>query len=92
MANDNHIDNPLDPAAVVRGLEQLWGPAVFVGPAGANKDPVTPEQLQEYQKAFMEEVRKGDLLFHGDGALARKDWRQPLQLGNGLRDVSSHGR
>ncbi len=43
---------------------------VFVGPASANKDPVTPEQLKAYEDAFMEEVRKGDLLFHGDGATA----------------------
>lgn len=39
-------------------------------PASANKDPVTPEQLKAYQDAFMEEVIKGDLLFHGDGATA----------------------
>jgi thiosulfate dehydrogenase len=50
----------------------IVGTAVFVGPAGANKDPVTPEQLEEYQAAFMEEVRKGDLLFHGDEALKKK--------------------
>jgi thiosulfate dehydrogenase len=40
------------------------------GPAGAHKDPVTPQQLKSYQEAFMEEVKKGDLLFHGDGATA----------------------
>ena len=48
------------------------GAAVLVGPASANKDPVTPEQLKAYQEAFMEEVRKGDLLFHGDAATAKK--------------------
>ena len=37
-----------------------------------NKDPVTPEQLKAYQEAFMEEVKKGDLLFHGDAATAKK--------------------
>jgi thiosulfate dehydrogenase len=46
--------------------------AALVVPAGANKDPVTPAQLKAYQEAFMEEVRKGDLLFHGDAALAKK--------------------
>lgn len=40
-----------------------------VGPASANKDPVTPKQLKLYEEAFMEEVRKGDLLFHGDAAM-----------------------
>jgi thiosulfate dehydrogenase len=44
--------------------------AALVGPASANKDPVTPQQLKAYQDAFMEEVKKGDLLFHGDGATA----------------------
>ena len=42
--------------------------AALVGPASANKDPVTPQQLKAYQDAFMEEVKKGDLLFHGDAA------------------------
>ena len=46
--------------------------AVVVGPATANKDPVTPEQLKVYQEVFMEEVRKGDLLFHGDAAMAEQ--------------------
>ena len=50
----------------------IVGTAVLVGPAGANKDPVTPEQLKEYQEAFMDEVRKGDLLFHGDAAMAKQ--------------------
>src|SRR5918999_1462057 len=40
--------------------------AVLVGPASAHKDPVTPQLLTAYQQVFMEQVRKGDLLFHGD--------------------------
>ena len=46
--------------------------AVFVGPVNAHKEPATPEQLKAYNDAFLEEVRKGDLLFHGDGATAKK--------------------
>jgi thiosulfate dehydrogenase len=46
--------------------------AGLAGPASAHKDPVTPEQLKAYQDAFMDEVRKGDLLFHGDGATAKE--------------------
>jgi thiosulfate dehydrogenase len=46
--------------------------ALVVGPAGANKDPVTPEQLKAYDEVFMEQVRIGDLLFHGDAATAKK--------------------
>jgi thiosulfate dehydrogenase len=46
--------------------------AVLVGPAVANKEPVTPQQLQAYEEAFMEQVKKGDLLFHGDDATAKQ--------------------
>jgi len=46
--------------------------AVLVAPANAHKDPVTKEQLKSYKDAFMEEVRKGDLLFHGDAATAEQ--------------------
>ena len=46
--------------------------AVLVGPANANKDPVTPQQLQAYEEAFMEQVKKGDLLFHGDATTAKQ--------------------
>ena len=45
---------------------------IVVGPANANKDPVTPQQLQAYDDAFMEQVKKGDLLFHGDAATAKE--------------------
>ncbi len=41
------------------------------GPAHADKTPVTPEQLKQYNDVFMAEVRKGDLLFHGDAATAK---------------------
>jgi thiosulfate dehydrogenase len=50
----------------------LAGVAVLVGPAGANKTPVTPQQLQAYDEVFMEQVRTGDLLFHGDDATAKR--------------------
>jgi thiosulfate dehydrogenase len=46
--------------------------ALVVGPASANKDPVTPQQLKAYEDAFMEQVRIGDLLFHGDATTAKK--------------------
>jgi thiosulfate dehydrogenase len=46
--------------------------AVLISPARANKDPVTPQQLEAYQQAFMDEVKKGDLLFHGDEATAKQ--------------------
>jgi thiosulfate dehydrogenase len=50
----------------------IAGVAVLIGPANAHKDPVTREQLNAYTEAFMDEVKKGDLLFHGDAAMAKK--------------------
>jgi thiosulfate dehydrogenase len=44
----------------------------ITGPALAQHAPTTPEQLKHYEEVFMEEVRKGDLLFHGDAAMAKK--------------------
>jgi thiosulfate dehydrogenase len=49
----------------------LVAAAFLAGPANANKDPVTPQQLAAYQQVFMDEVRKGDLLFHGDEPTAK---------------------
>ena len=63
--------------------------AVLVGPAKANKTPVTPQQLEAYDQVFMDEVRKGDLLFHGDDATAEADGGQTHHLSDGLRDVPS---
>jgi thiosulfate dehydrogenase len=45
--------------------------AALTGPASAHKDPVTPQQLKAYQEVFMAQVKKGDLLFHGDAATAK---------------------
>ena len=44
----------------------------LIGTADAHKTPVTREQLEAYNDAFMEEVRKGDLLFHGDSDTAKQ--------------------
>ena len=69
----------------------LVGAALLVGPANAHKDPVTPEQLKAYHDAFIEEVRKGDLLFHGDAATAKKMGVNLSDHRNGLCNVPSHG-
>jgi thiosulfate dehydrogenase len=45
--------------------------AALVGPTDAHKTPVTPQQLNAYNEAFMAEVRKGDLLFHGDAETSK---------------------
>jgi thiosulfate dehydrogenase len=36
--------------------------------AQAHKEKFTAEQLKAFDEVFMEQVRVGDLLFHGDGA------------------------
>ncbi|MBZ0160480.1 hypothetical protein [Candidatus Methylomirabilis sp.] len=36
-------------------------------PAFAHKAKHTPEQLKAFEQAFLEQVKVGDLLFHGDG-------------------------
>jgi thiosulfate dehydrogenase len=41
-------------------------------PAYAHKEKHTPEQLKAFEDVFMEQVRLGDLLFHGDGATEKK--------------------
>ena len=45
---------------------------VIVVPARANKTPVTPQQLAAYEQVFMDQVKKGDLLFHGDEPTAKQ--------------------
>jgi thiosulfate dehydrogenase len=40
--------------------------------ATAHKDRHTPEQLKAFQDVFMDMVRTGDLLFHGDEATQKK--------------------
>jgi thiosulfate dehydrogenase len=38
----------------------------------AHKEKHTPEQLKAFYDVFIEQVRIGDLLFHGDGATEKK--------------------
>jgi thiosulfate dehydrogenase len=38
----------------------------------AHKEKHTPEQLKAFQDVFMEQVRLGDLLFHGDAETEKK--------------------
>ena len=59
--------------AAALSLASVLGAVVFAaGPARAHKDPVTADQLKSYQDAFMSEVKRGDLLFHGDAATAKE--------------------
>jgi len=46
--------------------------AADVQQVSAHKEKHTPEQLAAFQQVFMEQVRIGDQLFHGDGATERR--------------------
>ncbi len=50
----------------------LAGIVLFAGPAASHKTPITTEELKAQQDAFMDAVRKGDLLFHGDPNTAKQ--------------------
>jgi thiosulfate dehydrogenase len=59
------------------GCVVLAGTALFVVAGGGNwalahKIKHSPQQLNAFNQVFMEQVRVGDLLFHGDGATARR--------------------
>jgi len=59
--------------AVVLGL----GVAALVGTASldralAHKEKHTPDQLKVFEDLFIEQVKAGDQLFHGDDATAKK--------------------
>lgn len=41
-------------------------------PALAHKAKHTPEQLKAFEQVFLEQVKVGDLLFHGDGATQKR--------------------
>ena len=40
--------------------------------AGAHKEHHSPDQLRAFEEVFMEQVKIGDLLFHGDEATQKK--------------------
>jgi len=66
------------------GLSGLLILAILVsgGLALAHKEKHTPEQLQAFNEEFMEQVRIGDLLWHGDKATQE-------QLGVNLSDTGA---
>jgi len=45
---------------------------LVVTSAGAHKDKHTAQQLKAFQEVFMDQVRVGDLLFHGDDGAQKK--------------------
>jgi len=45
---------------------------IDAGPARAHKEAHTAEQLKAFQDVFIEQVKIGDLLFHGDGETQKR--------------------
>jgi thiosulfate dehydrogenase len=78
MGNSRLTRHRLLAAAILTGILAFVGPGDGTAladeadlPAGihlVHKKPHTAEQLKAFTDFFMEQVRKGDLLFHGDGA------------------------
>ena len=58
--------------AIATVVTVLFVAALGVEQAFAHKAPHTNEQLAAFEQVFMEEVRTGDLLFHGDVATEKK--------------------
>lgn len=58
---------PLAAAAVIACVALAYGTAVF-----AHKEPHTAEQMKAFEDAFMEQVKAGDELFHGDPATEKR--------------------
>jgi thiosulfate dehydrogenase len=54
------------------GAAALLVLAVHTEQAWAHKEKHTPEQLAAFEQVFMEQVRVGDLLFHGDAATEKR--------------------
>ena len=69
MTSGTAIRSALFCVAAIVAVAALFGLGRI---AFAHKTPVTPAQLKAYHDALMAEVRKGDLLFHGDEATAKQ--------------------
>ena len=58
--------------AFALSLGLVLGVTVETERALAHKEKHTPEQLKAFEEAFIEQVKIGDLLFHGDDATQKK--------------------
>lgn len=59
---------------IILGVSACFGLYLSIGTGTvmAHKAKHTPEQLKAFEDVFMEQVRIGDLLFHGDAATEKK--------------------
>lgn len=63
----NYLARFAFPTALM-ALALLFGASLLMDQAVAHKEAHTPEQLKAFEDGFMEQVKIGDLLFHGDAA------------------------
>jgi thiosulfate dehydrogenase len=68
----NHKQIPY--ARLGAGASLSFCVALLVGsaPVAAHEKPHSPKELQAYEEEFKEQVRLGDLLFHGDAATEKQ--------------------
>ncbi len=57
---------------IVAAVAALLPVAIGTGVVFAHKERHTAEQLAAFEQVFMEQVRTGDLLFHGDAATEKR--------------------
>ena len=57
---------------IAAGVAELFFLAIDTEPAFAHKEKHTSDQLEAFQAVFMEQVKIGDLLFHGDAETQKK--------------------
>ena len=62
------LRNPI----IAAGVALLFALAFDAELALGHKEKHTPDQLKAFEEAFMEEVKTGDLLFHGDAATEKR--------------------
>jgi thiosulfate dehydrogenase len=68
MTRNKMIRYPL----IAAGAAALLALGVATDQAFAHKEKHTAEQLQAFEDVFMQYVKTGDLLFHGDGATEKR--------------------
>ena len=58
--------------SLTAGACVLLAGSVAVNQSLAHKEAHTPDQLQAFEEVFIEQVKTGDLLFHGDAATEKR--------------------
>jgi thiosulfate dehydrogenase len=68
----NMADKKLRYPLIAAGVAVLFFLGTDTERAFAHKEKHTPEQMQAFEEVFMEQVKTGDQLFHGDDATQKR--------------------